>query len=88
MKKILYLTGIFGLLSIRDLGSHAIPVYVSVDCGGYSPHRLHSYGMNVRLLASKWLYVMAMWQRTGIFNLFFINRNKHERNSDIKKRFF
>ena len=30
---------------IQDLGSHPIPVYVSVDCGGYRPHRLHSYGM-------------------------------------------
>jgi len=30
---------------LQDLGCHALPVYVSVDCGGYSPHRLHSYGM-------------------------------------------
>jgi hypothetical protein len=30
---------------IRDLGTHQIPVYVSIDSGGYDTHELHSHGM-------------------------------------------
>jgi hypothetical protein len=30
---------------LRDLGSQKIPVYVSMDSGGYDKHELHSHGM-------------------------------------------
>lgn len=30
---------------LRDLGARSIPVYVSLDSGGYNTHELHSHGM-------------------------------------------